>query len=111
MNDGCADDGDCTSGVCSVTKTCAGKQLRISEAYYTEYSLSTILADRCSNGYKDAGETGIDCGGVCAPSKKCSVNGGCANDGDCTSGACSATGTCAGKRLRKLKHQMSSWTS
>ena len=57
-------------------------------------------ADQCSDGSKDNGETDIDCGGTCAPSKKCPVNGGCANDGDCVTGACGKCGICAGKQER-----------
>ena len=49
---------------------------------------------------KDANEADVDCGGACAPSKKCAVNDGCVNDGDCITGACSNNNTCAGRQLR-----------
>ena len=57
-------------------------------------------ADQCSDGSKDNSETDIDCGGTCAPSKKCPLNSGCVIDGDCVTGACSINKTCAGKQLR-----------
>ena len=57
-------------------------------------------ADQCSDGSKDNAETDIDCGGTCAPSKKCLLNGGCTVDGDCVTDACSINKTCAGKQLR-----------
>ncbi|MBQ9395330.1 MAG: hypothetical protein IJU23_07405 [Proteobacteria bacterium] len=45
----------------------------------------------CENGKLDAGETGVDCGGACAP---CAVGQGCSYDSDCASNVCSDT-TCA----------------
>ena len=56
--------------------------------------------DQCVDGFKDTYETDIDCGGVCAATRKCPLNSGCANDGDCLTGACSINNTCAGKQLR-----------
>ena len=48
---------------------------------------------------KDIDETDVDCGGACAPSKKCVLNNGCVMDTDCTTDACSINRTCAGKQL------------
>lgn len=44
----------------------------------------------CSNGMKDEGETGKDCGGLCSP---CAAGGGCKVGPDCESKVCSG-GTC-----------------
>jgi hypothetical protein len=52
----------------------------------------------CANGYKDAGETGIDCGGNCS---KCALNVSCKINDDCSSGYClnlkCATPSCTDK--------------
>lgn len=45
-----------------------------------------------SDGIKNAGETGVDCGGL-APNK-CPLTGGCAKHADCVSDACSYDGKC-----------------
>lgn len=61
----CNTDEDCASGVCSS---------------------GVCQAPTCSDGWRNGGETGIDCGGPdCAP---CSAGRGCTGDGDCQSGVC-----------------------
>jgi hypothetical protein len=60
----CNANADCTSGVCA-THTCA--------------------AATCSDGIKNGLETGIDCGGTCAP---CADGVACLVPGDCTSHVC-----------------------
>jgi hypothetical protein len=42
----------------------------------------------CSNGFKDPGEAGIDCGGACATTNKCAGGSTCAGPNDCLSGQC-----------------------
>ena len=61
---GCVNDTDCPSGAC-VSNQC--------------------VATTCTNGVQDPSETGIDCGGDCAP---CQPGGDCTEDGDCSSGNC-----------------------
>jgi hypothetical protein len=57
-----------------------------------------VIANKCSDGLKSVGETGVDCGGICDSSGKlCSVGSGCKNDTDCTSTACGVNNTCAGE--------------
>jgi hypothetical protein len=51
----------------------------------------------CDDGVKNGGESGIDCGGRCAPAKLCSATEGCFVHSDCASGKClGATRTSAG---------------
>ncbi len=45
----------------------------------------------CSNGIKDGSETGIDCGGSCAP---CGLGGGCASNMDCVATTQCSAGQC-----------------
>jgi hypothetical protein len=61
---------DCASGFCNlVTNKC--------------------VSDSCSDGAKNAGETGVDCGGpTCG---KCGTGEGCLGASDCTSTFCNAT--------------------
>jgi hypothetical protein len=47
-------------------------------------------AQLCSDGFRNGDETGVDCGGSCAP---CATSGACHVDADCGQGRC-ATGTC-----------------
>lgn len=42
----------------------------------------------CSNAEKDAGETDVDCGGTCAPARRCEAGQGCATALDCYSSSC-----------------------
>jgi hypothetical protein len=56
------------------------------------------VADKCSDGLKSPGETGVDCGGVCVSSGKlCPVGSGCTNDTDCSGATCGVNDTCAGE--------------
>ena len=43
------------------------------------------LMTSCANGIKDAGETDVDCGGVCPA---CGVGGACMDDSDCVTTNC-----------------------
>lgn len=65
----CLHDADCPGGIC-VNQTCK--------------------ADPCKNGVKGGDETGVDCGGHCAP---CPVGKGCSGPSDCQTGHC-AWGVC-----------------
>ena len=61
-------------------------------------TLSFVLADQCSDGYKDANEIDVDCAGDClAKGKRCSVTMICTGDNDCISAACGKNGTCVRK--------------
>jgi hypothetical protein len=67
---GCLVDADCATAFCDpATERCGG--------------------DTCSNGVLDGGETGVDCGGACAP---CADFTACAVNSDCASGACGLQG-------------------
>jgi hypothetical protein len=52
------------------------------------------LREACNDGVEDDDETGIDCGGSCAPAKRCTPGLGCKSPSDCLSVVCTA-GTCA----------------
>src|SRR5262249_7362737 len=53
----------------------------------------TCIPASCNDGIQDGNETGVDCGGSCAP---CSGGNGCRQGGDCASNVCDlATHTCA----------------
>jgi hypothetical protein len=69
----CAANSDCQSGVCDTTVS------------HTCQSVS------CGDSVKNGTETGVDCGGSCAPLKKCDDGLGCGVAGDCKSGVCSTT--------------------
>lgn len=59
-----------------------------------EGSREVIVIDRpdhCFNNEQDGDETGVDCGGSCAP---CQEDQACTEDSDCESGVCGAEGTC-----------------
>lgn len=43
---------------------------------------------QCKNGVLDSGETGVDCGGICAVGRKCADFSACAANTDCTNGLC-----------------------
>ena len=60
--------------------------------------LSCVVANKCSDGLKSPGETGVDCGGLCVSmSMLCPVGSGCRNDTDCSGAACGVNNTCAGE--------------
>jgi hypothetical protein len=68
--------GACASGLCSVTDV-------------GNTSLAFCLpAGDCTDGVHDAGEAGIDCGGVCPAACPFASTSVCAQDSDCLSGAC-----------------------
>lgn len=70
---GCANEtsclvaGDCTSGLC-INGTCSPPS--------------------CSDQMLNGGETGVDCGGPCAPAQRCATGLLCQVDGDCQSNLC-----------------------
>ena len=61
----------------------------------THFCSST--SEACTDGLKDGNETGVDCGGSCAPTRQCTTGGGCAVGGDCQSGVCTAGACVAGR--------------
>jgi hypothetical protein len=65
--------------------TCSAKYLRL-----------CIVVPTCNDGVENANETGIDCGGWCAPQKKCADSVGCLYSSDCISGVCTSN-ICQGK--------------
>lgn len=77
--------GACLSGVCALTDAPAG-------------TIAFCTDSTCSDGVRGAGETSIDCGGVCPNPCPTSDKDGkgssqCADDNDCVSGSC-RMGTC-----------------
>lgn len=74
VNQRCAVNTDCTSGVCNATT------LR-------------CVPNGCFNGVRDGTETDLDCGGTCEP--RCAGNRLCTVNADCQSGVCAANGRCA----------------
>lgn len=64
----CKADGDCNSSVCA-EGVCAAPR------------------NRCTNGIRDAGEGGVDCGGSCAP-VLCPSGSPCVSSADCGQGTC-----------------------
>jgi hypothetical protein len=75
---GCGSNADCDALKCDVGVT------------------NLCLPPSHTDGVKNLGETGIDCGGAAAPAKKCPPGQGCANDGDCNNVLCNAgAGVCS----------------
>ena len=72
---GCKADKDCSSG------SCDAKGL-------------VCVASQCQDNHLDAGETDVDCGGVCLAQATCAQGLGCKGGADCASGICSAAGKC-----------------
>lgn len=71
----CVRGSDCVSGVCpTATSTCA--------------------VPTCADLVKNGTETDADCGGSCAPAKRCTDTKGCATGGDCLDGVCGPGKTC-----------------
>ncbi|MCB9594898.1 MAG: hypothetical protein H6719_19405 [Sandaracinaceae bacterium] len=79
---GCADGGPCVVGTDCASGVCDGTTM-------------TCTAPTCTDGVRNAAETGVDCGGGTCPA--CGDGGGCASGADCTSGVCDPTTmTCLG---------------
>jgi cysteine-rich repeat protein len=60
----------CTGGACDDSGTCVP------------------TAPTCTDKEQNGDETGVDCGGSCAPASTCDTDEGCAVAADCTSGVC-----------------------
>lgn len=54
---------------------------------------SDCVTPTCSDGVKNGGETGKDCGGSCT--QRCGTAEGCSSDGDCQAGLVCAASMCA----------------
>ncbi len=83
-------DVDC-GGSCvgSASKKCAfNKMCSINADCIGGSCPSGTCVATCTDTVKDGTETGVDCGGSCAPGLKCADTVGCAVDGDCTNGYC-----------------------
>ena len=52
---------------------------------------TSLLPEQCTNQVRDAGEIGVDCGGIC--STGCGLGQECADNADCTSGFCYLSGS------------------
>jgi hypothetical protein len=52
------------------------------------YRILCVLDSHCNDGTQDYNETDVDCGGSCAPGRKCSDYGQCNNQTDCISDVC-----------------------
>lgn len=58
------------------------------------------VAATCNDTVDNGDETDVDCGGSCAPAKKCANGKGCKIVADCSSGYCNlSTNKCQGKLL------------
>jgi cysteine-rich repeat protein len=69
----CLSNFDCAPNVCNLaTNTCS------------------VASGSCTDALKNGDETGVDCGGSCAPTRQCATNGGCLVAMDCASGVCTA---------------------
>lgn len=62
----------CGAGCCGPTESCRNRR----------------CVDHCDDGERNFGETDVDCGGPCAPARRCGLGQFCAVDGDCVSGVC-----------------------
>jgi hypothetical protein len=62
---------------------------KVSDFFHNIKNISlSIAVPTCNDGVKNANETGVDCGGWCAPQKKCTDLSGCRTSYDCISGVC-----------------------
>jgi hypothetical protein len=78
---GCLVNSDCSSGHCLASNS------------YCYANRSLCVPATCSDGIKDNGEMGIDCGGACRNS--CATGESCTGQCDCFTGQCSGNpGTC-----------------
>lgn len=77
IGDSCSQDDDCKLDVCSDDQKCVDPP-----------------ADVHTDGRRNGGETGIDCGGVIAQTTPCPEGQGCKTSDDCIS-TCNDDGTCA----------------
>ncbi|MBP6628480.1 MAG: DUF4215 domain-containing protein [Kofleriaceae bacterium] len=95
MDDGneCTTD-ECVGGVPANTPrpgaACAGNG--------TCSAAGACVAPSCTDTAMNGDETGVDCGGACAPTRTCGDGVGCAVAADCTSGVCGAGLTCTAAR-------------
>jgi len=69
----------CTTGTCNATGMC-------------------VATASCTDTIMNGDETGVDCGGSCAPASTCGDGVGCAIGADCTSGVCGTGLTCTAAR-------------
>lgn len=87
FNEPCAYSWECASSVCGDVTTAS----RSGRGFVTSRRCLTPRASD-SNGIKDSGETGIDCGGTASPFA-CPVDSACTTDDDCVAGYCIKTRT------------------
>jgi hypothetical protein len=85
---------DCPEGFECVDAVCRPRECDSAEdvgACVVDVCLGDGCTSGCSDGVQGDGETGVDCGGPCAP---CSAMPGCAGDAECGGGTC-VEGRCA----------------
>ena len=72
----------------------------------------SLAVPTCNDTAMNANETGVDCGGWCAPQRKCADFMGCRDIIDCISGVCTAN-FCQGsdKNLRYEESEIVSRSS
>ena len=78
---GCNVDGDCASNNCCTAASCLA-------------TINTCVAANCSDGKKNQGETGVDCGGdpkTTGCADRCGTSQGCNDKSDCISGVCTGS--------------------
>ncbi len=88
----------CATGVCDGQGTCV-QCLDDTNCPSGRCSLSTHLCASnasCTDGQRNGTETGVDCGGACAPGHQCTTGGGCTVGTDCQSGVCTQNVCVAG---------------
>ena len=82
----------CPDGVCSAGGECVGCNDNDDCTAPLECNPTTHVCESatCSDGSENGSETDVDCGGSCAPGRRCDDGEGCAIPGDCVSGVCTA---------------------
>lgn len=87
----CAGCGDSSSSSMSCASCGSGRTCDV----YSGRCVADVVPAHCSNGEKDAAESGVDCGGLCP--EACANNVACLEDADCRSLYC-ADGVCHNRR-------------
>jgi hypothetical protein len=95
VRNGAETDVDCGGGTCPACAT--GRTCGVAtdcQALVCSGSPLRCQAPTCTDGVRNQNETGVDCGGVCAPARTCPNGTGCTGPRDCQSVYCAAGGVC-----------------
>ncbi|MBI3052104.1 hypothetical protein HYY74_06665 [Candidatus Woesearchaeota archaeon] len=97
VRNGNESDVDCGGNSCSdcrLNATCVQNADCISN--YCLFKRCSVQTDSCSNGFRDVGESDVDCGGSCSRmGRKCQDTQTCSEDGDCILGSKCISGRCS----------------